>query len=219
MEGEAYYQKLYTFKDMSYLLNTIVREKGISLEKWRDEIGVTDSTARWHLKAKPPRIPNPNCWKLIANLLDMRFGEVEQMFREELDAQGRIRNCLVCEKEVLQFTSRKYLCGAESCVREYDRTRKAVQRKKTHQWKRLNDSEFNQRISRTGEKFSISREEMDRKIEEFFQRGGKVEKLAPTIADGIAGEPWGEFYSARPMQKLRVDPTPEQDILIDCEDG
>ena len=204
---------------MSYLLKTIVREKGISLERWRNEIGVTDSTARCHLKAKPPRIPSPNYWRLIANLLDMHYKEVEQMFREELDAQGRIRSCLVCKKEVLQLTSRKYLCGAESCTREYDRTRKAAQRKRTHQWKRLNDTEFNQRISRTGKKFSISREEVDRKIEEFFQRGGKVEQLPPAIADGITGEPWGENYSARPMQKLRVDSTPEQDILIDCEDG
>ena len=96
------------------------------------------------------------------------------MFREELDALGRIRNCLVCNKEILQLTSRKILCGSESCIREYDRTRKAAQRQKTHQWKRLNDTEFNKRISRTGKKFNISREEVDRKIEEFFQRGGKV---------------------------------------------
>ena len=219
LEGEADNQKLHTFKDMSYLLKTIVKEKGISIEKWRDEIGVTDSTARWHLKAKPPRIPSPNYWRLIANLLDMHFKEVEQMFREELDAQGRIRSCLVCKKEVLQLTSRKYLCGAVSCTREYDRKRKASQRQKTHQWKRLNDSEFNQRISRTGKKFSISREEVDRKVEEFLKGGGEVEQLPPAIADGITGEPCGEKYTARPLPRLRVDPEPEHDILIDCEHG
>ena len=204
---------------MSYLLKTIIKEKGISIEKWRDEIGVTDSTARWHLKAKPPRIPNPNSWKLIADFLDMEFKEVEQMFREELDAQGRIRDCLVCNKEILQLTSRKILCGSESCIREYDRTRKVAQRQKTHQWKRLNDTEFNQRISRTGKKFSISRKEVDQKVKEFLQGGGEIEILPPAIADGITGEPWGDNYTARPSQRLRVDSEPEQDILIDCEDG
>ena len=61
---------------------------------------------------------------------------------------------------------------------------------------------------------------MDRKIEEFFKGGGKVEQLAPAIADGIAGEPWGEIYTARQHSpKYRVDAEPEQDILIDCEHG
>jgi len=204
---------------MSYLLKTIVREKGISIEKWREEIGVTDSTARWHLKAKPPRIPNPNCWKLIADLLDMHYKEVEQMFREELDAQGRILSCLVCDKEVLQFSSRKYLCGSAFCKREYDRERKAAQRQQRHKWKRSNDSEFKQKIVRNGKEFNISHEEVGRKVEEFLKGGGKVERLPPAVADGIAGEPWGEIYTARPFHKLKIDPAPEHDILNDCEHG
>ena len=60
---------------------------------------------------------------------------------------------------------------------------------------------------------------MDRKVQEFLQGGGEIEILPPAIADGITGEPWGDNYTARPSQRLRVDSEPEQDILIDCEDG
>lgn len=190
---------------MKYFLTEIVEKRGISVQEWRNGVGVAESTARWHLKAKPPRIPEPKCWDRIARFLKLSRKEVERMFRQELEAQGRILGCQVCKKEILQFSSRKYLCGSIDCLREYDRIRKAAQRKKVHKWKRLNENDFAVLSKRKKKTRQITKEELDLKVREFIKGGGEIQRLNPTIADGIAGEAWYELYSAQQVFKYKVD--------------
>ena len=190
---------------MKYFLTEIVEERGISVQEWRDGVGVAESTARWHLKAKPPRIPEPKCWDRIARFLKLSRKEVERMFRQELEAQGRILGCQVCKKEILQFSSRKYLCGSIDCLREYDRKRKASQRKKVHKWKRLNENDFANIANRGKNTRQITQTEIDSKVKDFIKGGGVIQHLNPTIADGIAGEAWNELYSARQTYRYKID--------------
>ena len=180
---------------MSYFLTDIAKEKGITIREWCEGVGVAESTARWHLKAK--RIPDPKCWKRIAKFLKIPIREIEMLFREELEKQGRIVHCYVCRAESYQF-GRKRLCGSPDCLRIYDRTRKADRRSKDNQavFKKLNDEDF--RAAMVFKKVpQITREVLDLKVKEYLDSGGKIKKLNPTIADGLVAETWGENYTAQ----------------------
>ena len=179
---------------MSYFLTDIAKEKGITVKDWCEGVGVCDSTARWHLKAK--RIPDPKCWKRIARFLKIPIREIKVLFREELRKQDRISYCRICHTEFYQF-SRKRLCGSSDCLRSYDRTRKASLREHASKWKKLNDAEFDRLASKDRKKFKITHEEVDKKVKEFIKRGGKIQHLNPTIADGLIAETWGENYTAQ----------------------
>ncbi len=180
---------------MSYFLTDIAKEKGITIKEWCEGVSVAESTARWHLKAK--RIPDPKCWKRIARFLKIPIREIEMLFREELEKQGRIVNCCVCQAEFYQF-NRKRLCGSPDCLRIYDRTRKAERRgtDKRVAFKKLNEEDF--RASLLAKRSpKITREVLDLKVKEFLDSGGKITHLAPTIADGLIAETWGENYTAQ----------------------
>ena len=180
---------------MSYFLTDIAKEKGITIKDWCEGVSVAESTARWHLKAK--RIPDPKCWKRIAKFLKIPIREIEMLFREELEKQGRIVHCYVCRAEFYLF-NRKRLCGSPDCLRIYDRTRKADRRSKDNQavFKKLNDEDF--RAAMVFKKVpQITREVLDLKVKEYLDSGGKIKKLNPTIADGLVAETWGENYTAQ----------------------
>ena len=180
---------------MNNFLTDIAKERGISIRDWCEGVGVSDSTARWHLKAK--RIPDPKCWKRIARFLKIPIREIEMLFREELEKQGRIINCFVCRAEFFQF-NKKRLCGHPDCLRIYDRTRKAERRGKDKRvaFKKLNEEDF--RASMLAKKSpKITREVLDLKVKEFLDSGGKITHLNPTIADGLVAETWGENYTAQ----------------------
>ena len=180
---------------MSYFLTDIAKEKGITIKEWCEGVSVAESTARWHLKAK--RIPDPKCWKRIARFLKIPIREIEMLFREELEKQGRIVNCCVCQAEFYQF-NRKRLCGSPDCLRIYDRTRKAERRgtDKRVAFKKLNEEDF--RASLLAKRSpKITREVIDLKVKEYLDSGGKITHLAPTIADGLIAETWGENYTAQ----------------------
>ena len=182
---------------MSYFLTDIAKEKGITIREWCEGVGVAESTARWHLKAK--RIPDPKCWKRISRFLKIPMPEIEAFFREELEKQGRIVYCRVCRSEFYKF-SRKLLCGSPDCLRTFDRARKASQRSKTSTvpFKRLSEADFHAVSSLFSKKVpQITREELSVKVDEFLNSGGKITQLNPTIADGLIAETWGEKYSAQ----------------------
>ena len=182
---------------MSYFLTDIAKERGISIRDWCEGVGVSDSTARWHLKAK--RIPDPKCWKRIARFLKIPMREIEMFFREELEKQDRIVYCKVCQSEFYQF-GRKLLCGSPDCLRSYDRARKTLQRGKVAVTppRRLSEADFHAVSSMFSEKVpQITREELSVKVDEYLDSGGKITQLNPTIADGLIPEAWGEKYSAQ----------------------
>ncbi len=182
---------------MSYFLTDIAKERGISIRDWCEGVGVSDSTARWHLKAK--RIPDPKCWERIARFLKIPMPEIEMFFREELDKQGRIVYCKVCQLEFYQF-GRKRLCGSPDCLRSYDKARKALQRGKVAVVppKRLSEADFHAVYSLSGKRVpQITREELSVKVDEYLDSGGKITQLNPTIADGLIAETWGEKNSAQ----------------------
>ena len=181
---------------MSYFLTDIAKEKGITIKEWCEGVSVAESTARWHLKAK--RIPDPKCWKRIARFLKIPIREIEMLFREELEKQGRIVKCYVCQAEFYQF-NRKRLCGSPDCLRSYDRTRKASQRKKTSVTppKKLSEEDFRASVSSFKKVPQITRGALDLKVKEYLDSGGKITQLNPTIADGLVAEMWGEKYSAQ----------------------
>ena len=180
---------------MSYFLTDIAKEKGITIKEWCEGVSVAESTARWHLKAK--RIPDPKCWKRISKFLKIPMREIEMLFREELEKQGRIVYCYVCMAEFYQF-NRKRLCGSPDCLRIYDRTRKAERRGKDKRvaFKKLNEEDF--RASMLAKKSPrITREDLNLKVKEYLDSGGKITQLNPTIADGLVAETWGENYTAQ----------------------
>ena len=182
---------------MSYFLTDIAKEKGISIRDWCEGVGVSDSTARWHLKAK--RIPDPKCWKRIARFLKIPMPEIEAFFREELENQGRIVYCRVCKAEFFKF-SRKLLCGSPECLRTFDRNRKALQRGKSAvvPRKKLSEEGFQSVYSLSGKKVpQITRDELSVKVDEYLDSGGKITQLNPTIADGLLAEMWGEKNTAQ----------------------
>ena len=182
---------------MSYFLTEIARERGISIQDWCDGVGVADSTARWHLKAK--RIPDPKCWKRIARFLKIPMPEIEAFFREELENQGRIVYCRVCKAEFFKF-SRKLLCGSPECLRTFDRNRKALQRGKSAvvPRKKLSEEDFQSVYSLSGKRApQITRDELSVKVDEYLDSGGKITQLNPTIADGLLAETWGEKNTAQ----------------------
>ena len=181
---------------MSYFLTDIAKEKGITIKEWCDGVGVAESTARWHLKAK--RIPDPKCWKRISKFLKIPIREIEMFFREELEKQGRIVYCRVCRIEFYQF-GRKLLCGSPDCLRSYDRTRKASQREKTSVTppKKLSEEDFRASVSSFKKVPQITRGALDLKVKEYLDSGGKITHLNPTIADGLIAETWGENYTAQ----------------------
>ena len=187
---------------MSNFLTEIVEQKGISIRNWCDGVGVAESTARWHLKAK--RIPDPKCWKRISRFLNIPMPELEMLFREELEKQDRIVYCAVCQAEFYQF-GRKLLCGSPDCLRSYDRTRKALQRKKgaVAPARRLSEADFHAVSSMFRKKVpQITREELSVKVDEYLKSGGKITQLHSTIADGLIPESWGEKTSAQPRMSL-----------------
>ena len=197
---------------MSYFLTDIAKERGISIRDWCEGVGVSDSTARWHLKAK--RIPDPKCWKRISKFLKIPMQEVDAFFREELEKQGRIVYCRVCKAEFYKF-SRKLLCGSPECLRTFDRARKAAQRGKTGavQPRKLSEAEFHAVSSMFSKKVpQITRDELTVKVDEYLESGGKITQLNPTIADGLIPETWGEKYSA---QQRMYHWKPESDIYND----
>jgi len=182
---------------MSYFLTDIAKERGISIRDWCEGVGVSDSTARWHLKAK--RIPDPKCWKRIARFLKIPMPEIEAFFREELENQGRIVYCRVCKAEFFKF-SRKLLCGSPECLRTFDRNRKALQRGKSAvvPRKKLSEEGFQSVYSLSGKKApQITRDELSVKVDEYLDSGGKITQLNPTIADGLLAEMWGEKNTAQ----------------------
>jgi len=199
---------------MSYFLTDIAKEKGITIRDWCEGVGVSDSTARWHLKAK--RIPDPKCWKRIARFLKFSMQEVEALFREELVRQNRIVYCRVCRTEFFKF-NRKLLCGSPDCLRTFDRARKASHRKKNPApppRKKLSKEDFHAVYTGTGFKKTpqITREALSVKVREYLDSGGKITHLNPTIADGLIAETWGENYSA--LQRIYRYKT-ESDIYND----
>ena len=184
---------------MSYFLTDIAKERGISIRDWCEGVGVSDSTARWHLKAK--RIPDPKCWKRISKFLKIPMPEIEALFREQLEFQGRIVYCRVCKAEFYKF-NRKLLCGSPDCLRTFDRARKASQRGKSTvspPRKKLSEEDFH--AVYTGTRFKtvpqISREDLSVKVKEYLDSGGEITHLNPTIADGLIAETWGEKNSAQ----------------------
>ena len=182
---------------MSYFLTDIAKERGISIRDWCDGVGVSDSTARWHLKAK--RIPDPKCWKRISKFLKIPMRELEMLFREELGKQGRIVYCRVCQSEFYQF-GRKLLCGSPDCLRSHDRARKTLQRERVPATlpPRLSEADFHAVSSMFSKKVpQITRDELSAKVDEYLESGGKVTQLNPTIADGLIPEAWGESYTAQ----------------------
>ena len=187
---------------MSNFLTEIVEQKGISIRNWCDGVGVAESTARWHLKAK--RIPDPKCWKRISRFLNIPMPELEMLFREELEKQDRIVYCAVCQAEFYQF-GRKLLCGSPDCLRSYDRARKALQRKKgaVAPARRLSEADFHAVSSMFRKKVpQITREELSVKVDEYLESGGKITRLAPTVADGLIPESWGERNTAQQRTSL-----------------
>ena len=191
---------------MSYFLTDIAEERGISIRDWCEGVGVSDSTARWHLKAK--RIPDPKCWKRISKFLKISMQEVDAFFREELENQGRIVYCRVCKAEFYKF-SRKLLCGSPDCLRTFDRNRKAQHRGKYPALpaKKLSEVEF-RRVFSTASKNEpqITREDLSVKVREYLDSGGEITHLNPTIADGLIAETWGENNTAqRHMHYYRAE--------------
>ena len=43
----------------------------------------------------------------------------------------------------------------------------------------------------------ITREDLNLKVKEYLDSGGKITQLNPTIADGLVAETWGENYTAQ----------------------
>ena len=182
---------------MSNFLTEIAEQRGISIRDWCEGVSVAESTARWHLKAK--RIPDPKCWKRISKFLKIPMQELEMLFREELEKQDRIVYCAVCQAEFYQF-GRKLLCGSPDCLRSYDRTRKALQRRKAPvaPAKRLSDADFHAVSSMFRKKApQITRGELSVKVDEYLESGGKITRLTPTVADGLIPESWGERSTAQ----------------------
>tara|TARA_R110000803_G_scaffold152009_2_gene217073 strand:- start:122 stop:727 length:606 start_codon:yes stop_codon:yes gene_type:complete len=181
---------------MKYFLTEIAKERGITMQEWSEGVGVCESTARWHLKAK--RIPEQKCWKRIARFLKLPLLDIESLFREELKIQGRIGHCKVCDVEFYRF-SRKQLCGDIECSRAFDRERKAEIRRKYPSTfvplKRLSEKDFLDTVVR--KRPQISREELSVKVNEFLSSGGRIKVLKPAMADGLLDDHWEERHSAK----------------------
>ena len=187
---------------MSNFLTEIAEQRGISILDWCEGVSVAESTARWHLKAK--RIPDPKCWKRISKYLKIPMQELEMLFREELEKQDRIVYCAVCQSEFYQF-GKKLLCGSPDCLRSYDRTRKALQRKKAPviPARRLSDADFHAVSSMFRKKApQITRDELSVKVDEYLKSGGKITQLHSTVADGLIPESWGERNTAQPRTSI-----------------
>ena len=172
-------------KKLSTWLQSLANERMMSVQDYARGLGIPESTARHHLRG---RVPLDNgTWERIARFLGMPFQTVRTNFLLQLEDEGRISECVVCKDEIIVWKA-NVLCRKLECKREYDRTRKANKRKQLSDNKiktnnTLNTSNFKNAKHLTHNE--INREYVNNATISFLENGGVIEKLNPTIAEGL----------------------------------
>lgn len=153
-----------------------------------ERMGISVSASRsWIIQGLVPR---QKYWPGIARCLDLSFSDVKNNYLKQLNDEGRLSECLICNTQIIKWTENIILCPSISCRKIWDLNRKRKQRSQLPKPTKLKYRNLNYLFNseeyqdeKIEDKLKL-REHINNETKLFLEKGNNITVLEPGNAEG-----------------------------------